>query len=386
MKPSWIQRSQYIGGNEVQLLRSGKPFFDVLKRSIREAVQSLHVQVYILASDETGQEVLRLLIEAAERGVQVYVLADAYGSLSLDKAWKEKLVRAGVYFRFFGNPFWQKRSVGRRLHQKIIVVDNRLFILGGLNIANRYNDLPGEPAWLDYAVLVHGPIVASALLRCTQLWNRKRWTRLRIRTNSHSEPVLARLSANDWLRGTYEINYRIRKAIQYARDEIWIAAAYFVPTGRMLYELRKAAQRGVSVRLLFGKYSDVGIALHATRFLYDFLFRSHMQVYEYQKGILHAKVVLVDGHWVSIGSYNLNYLSTFESLELNIDIADKAFGSTLREELAYVLQHHSEKIKPADYLKRRRIEDWLLNAASYLLLWFIAGLIAFLHRRTERPR
>lgn len=385
MGPSWIQHNQYIGGNEVQLLRSGRPFFEAVHACIQKATQTLHVQMYILSADETGQQVLRLLLEAAASGVRVFILADAYGSLYLDKSWQETLQQAGVQFRFFGNAFWQKRSIGRRLHHKIIVADNREFILGGLNIANRYNDLPGMPAWLDYAVWVRGPIAQHAQLRCTQLWNKKRWPRLRARQEPNPTPVLVRLSANDWLRGNHEINERLRQAIRHAHQEVLIAAAYFVPTGRILYELKKAARRGVSVRLLFGKYSDVGLALHATRFLYDLLFRSGMHVYEFQKGVLHAKVLLVDSQWASIGSYNLNYLSAFESLELNIDIADASFGKQLRLELESVIERDSEKINPVDYFQKLRVGDRIVNSFSFVLIWVITGLLVFLHRRTERP-
>ncbi len=383
MLPKWIHQEQYTGGNSVELLYSGKPFFDALEGCIRRTKQTLHVQVYILNPDETGRRVLELLREAAERGVRVNLLLDAYGSMDLGRQWVEEIRQAGIQFRFFGRLFSKNLSIGRRLHHKIVVADGQEMLIGGINFADRYNEVNGQPAWLDFAVLVRGPLAAYAQRRCEQIWGRKRWTRLRPLPGSH-DGMLARLSANDWLRGQQEISSRLRYAIRHTRRELIIGAAYFVPTAWMLFELRRAARRGVRIRLLLGKYSDVGLALRAARFLYDWILREGMEIHEFKEGILHAKIFVADTCWVSVGSYNLNYLSAFTSLELNLDIANQDFGLRVAKELEKILDIHCERIDPDAYLQQQALTTRICNALAFFLLWATARVVSLFNRKEGR--
>ena len=364
----------------MELLYSGKSFFDALEACIQRAQQTLWVQVYILNPDETGRWVLGLLREAAERGVRVSLLLDAYGSMDLGGQWVAEIRQAGIEFRFFGRLFSKNLSIGRRLHHKIVVADGQELLIGGINFADRYNEVQGQPAWLDFAVYLRGPLALHAQQRCAQIWARRRWARLR-HLQAGSNGVLARLSANDWLRGQQEISTRLRYAIRHARQDLIIGAAYFVPTAWMLFELRRAARRGVRVRLLLGKYSDVGLALRATRFLYDWLLREGMEVYEFKEGVLHAKIFVADNCWVSVGSYNLNYLSAFTSLELNLDIADADFGQQVAGELEKILEMRCEHIDQHIHLQRQSLFDRICNALAFFLLWATARMASCFHRK-----
>ena len=383
MLPGWIRTEQYTGGNEVTLLYSGKPFFDALEACIRGAERTLHVQVYILSPDETGLWVLQLLRDAAQRGVAVYLLLDAYGSIELGKSRVEEIRQAGVHVRFFGRLFSKNLSIGRRLHHKIVVADSRDMLIGGINFADRYNEVQGQPPWLDFGARLQGPLAGYGHKRCTQIWERRRWTRARPLPGT-AGGVLACLSANDWLRGRQEITSRLRYAIRHARHDLILGAAYFVPTARMLHELRKAARRGVRVRLLLGKYSDVGLALRATRFLYDWLLRQGMEIYEFKEGILHAKIAVADNCWASVGSYNLNFLSAFESLELNLDVADPAFAVQVATELESILETRCERICPEAHPKRQTLFTRIGNALAFGALWLTAYAVSFFDRRKER--
>ena len=383
MLPGWIRTEQYTGGNEVTLLYSGKPFFDALEACIRGAERTLHVQVYILSPDETGLWVLQLLRDAAQRGVAVYLLLDAYGSIELGKSRVEEIRQAGVHVRFFGHLFSKNLSIGRRLHHKIVVADSRDMLIGGINFADRYNEVQGQPPWLDFGARLQGPLAGYGHKRCTQIWERRRWTRARPLPGT-AGGVLACLSANDWLRGRQEITSRLRYAIRHARHDLILGAAYFVPTARMLHELRKAARRGVRVRLLLGKYSDVGLALRATRFLYDWLLRQGMEIYEFKEGILHAKIAVADNCWASVGSYNLNFLSAFESLELNLDVADPAFAVQVATELESILDTRCERICPEAHPKRQTLFTRIGNALAFGALWLTAYAVSFCDRRKER--
>ncbi len=381
--PKWIHPERYTSGNSVELLYSGKPFFDALEACIQRAQQTLYVQVYILNPDETGRWVLGLLYQAAARGVRVSLLLDAYGSMELGRQWVEEIRQAGIEFRFFGRLFSKNLSIGRRLHHKIVVVDGQEMLIGGINFADRYNEVQGQPAWLDFAVYLRGPLAAHAQQRCVQIWARRHWSRLRpLPTGPNG--VLARLSANDWLRGQQEISFRLRYAIRHAQRELLIGAAYFVPTAWMLYELRKAARRGVRIRLLLGKYSDVGLALRAARFLYDWVLREGMEIHELKEGILHAKIFVADECWVSVGSYNLNYLSAFTSLELNLDIADAHFAHQAAIELEKILETRCERIDPTTHFLRQSLLDRLGNALAFFLLWATARLVSLFNRKNGR--
>ena len=381
--PKWIHPEQYTGGNSVELLYSGKSFFDALEVCIQRAHQTLWVQVYILNPDETGRWVLGLLRGAVGRGVRVSLLLDAYGSRELGRQWVEEIREAGIEFRFFGRLFSKNLSIGRRLHHKLVVADGTEMLIGGINLADRYNEIRGQSAWLDFAVYLRGPLAAHAQQRCTQIWARRRWARLRpLPTNKYG--VLARLSANDWLRGQQEISSRLRYAIRHARQELFIGAAYFVPTAWMLFELRKAARRGVRIRLLLGRYSDVGMALRAARFLYDWILRQGIEIYEFNGGILHAKVFVADKCWVSVGSYNLNYLSAFTSLELNLDIADTNFGQYVAGELEKILQIRCERIDINTHSQRQSLFDRIGNALAFFLLWATARMLSCFHRKDRQ--
>ncbi|MFO0414240.1 MAG: phospholipase D-like domain-containing protein, partial [Bacteroidota bacterium] len=147
----------YTGRNRVSLIRGGTPYFTTLCNLIDQAKISLHLQTYIYDSDETGNLIGDRLCMAAERGVKVYVLLDGYASQNLSDDFKIKLNNSGVKLRWF-QPILKAKSFyfGRRLHHKVVVADGSRALVGGINISNRYNDLPEQPAWLDWAVETYG--------------------------------------------------------------------------------------------------------------------------------------------------------------------------------------------------------------------------------------
>lgn len=385
MLPVWIRTADYAGGNVIELLPGGKPFFEVLEALILAAREEIHFQVYILNTDETGTRVLGLLKDAVRRGVAVYLLLDAFGSSTLSKKAIREIQDSGIHFRLF-SPFFSKNlSVGRRMHHKIVVVDARVFLVGGMNIADRYNDMPEQRAWLDFAVQVSGPLARQAQERCLQLWQKKPWMRLKP-SPAHPEPMLARLRVNDWLRGKSEITAGLRKAIRQAKSSIVIAAAYFIPPRSLMTELRKATQRGVEVRILLGQASDVLLAEMATRYLYDWMLKNHIHIYEWTPTVMHAKVMVVDGVWVSLGSFNLNFLSMFESVELNVEVADAAFAQHTSAMLERIMATECEPVTKQVYLSRyrwlRRAVDWF----GFVVLWLLAHVFFFLDKKSKRPK
>ncbi len=385
MLPDWIHTASYTGTNQIELLRGGKPFFDALETCILSAREELYVQVYIFQTDETGTRVLGLLKDAVRRGVRVYLLADAFGSANLGRKTTREIQASGIQFRFFGRFLSRNLSIGRRLHHKIVVADGKQFLLGGMNIADRYNDLPGQPAWLDFGVQVNGPLALQARNRCQRLWEKKGWRRVSIH-REQAHPQLARLAVNDWLRGKSEITTGLRTAIRHADHTIDVAAAYFIPTRRFMAVLRRAARRGVRIRILLGRSSDVRLAQMATRYLYDWMLKNGIEIFEWTPTVMHAKAAVVDGAWASLGSCNLNFLSLFESVELNLEIADTPFAQNLSRVFDEIIARECEQVTEQVYASHtrqtQRVADWL----AYAILWLLAHIFFFLDRKKGRPK
>src|SRR5690606_14202528 len=162
MRGKTTASEDFVPDHKVRLLLGGRDLFSLLLHLIRQARKSIHLQVYIYEQDETGEEVANALIAAAGRGVAVYELVDGYGSQGLGNKFIKRLTGHGVHFRVFEPLFRSKHFyVGRRMHQKVLVVDARYAIVTCANIANKYNDLPEEPAWLDFALCIEGEVAVQ---------------------------------------------------------------------------------------------------------------------------------------------------------------------------------------------------------------------------------
>src|SRR5215211_2433044 len=162
---------KFTGQNNVRLVRGGKEYFDLLLELIQNAKNTIHLQTYIFDSDETGQMVGNALIDAARRGVSVFVLIDGYASKNIDREFVTTIREAGVFFRFF-EPLFKSSNFyfGRRLHHKIFVADALHSLIGGINISNRYNDMPDEQAWLDFGFYAYGKVAREFCVLCSNTW------------------------------------------------------------------------------------------------------------------------------------------------------------------------------------------------------------------------
>ena len=231
----------YTSRNQVELIRGGKAYFETLVRLLDEASHSIHFQMYILDEDETGGQVLEHLCQAAERGVSVYMLVDGYASVHLSKKRIRDIRGKGVHFRWF-EPLLRstKFYFGRRLHQKVCVADASKALVGGVNVSNRYNDLPGQTAWLDWAVLVEGEAAEKLYQVCLELWNKAGWGKskqVQFRLPSHRNPLpeetcLVRVRRQDWVRFRTEISTSYLRMIKDAREEVYMLSSYFLPGRR----------------------------------------------------------------------------------------------------------------------------------------------------------
>jgi cardiolipin synthase len=323
---------KYYGAEDIKLVYSGNNYFDVLEEIIDKSCETLHLQTYIFAADETGSRVTEALKRAAARGVKVYLLVDAFGSFPFSKTLLQDILSSGIRFRLF-SPFFSSESVflWRRLHHKIIVADKKLAMTGGINIANKYNkNTEGDP-WLDYAVLIKGDVCEYLHLLCEQFFHKKsgrilrNWIKNVTITDTEKNPHLVRFRRNDWVKGNNEIHNTYVESIVRSESSLTIVASYFLPGKNFRTLLSKAAARGVKIRVIMAGRSDISSVRLAENYLYDFYIRNNIELYEWTNSMMHGKAMIVDNTWATIGSYNFNLLSHYLSIELNADIIDKNF-------------------------------------------------------------
>lgn len=383
----------FDSNNSVSLIKGGQPYFSQLIQCIENAVSIIHLQVYIFAEDETGKLVAAALKNAVQRNVQVYLLVDGYASQSLSASFIRELKEAGIRFRFFEPVFRSTHFYfGRRMHHKVVVVDDRYALVGGINIADRYNDIQGIPAWLDFALFLEGDLAKELSLLCWKTWNGFMLAGKKIPINN--SPVLlpasfnrmpVRMRRNDWVRRKNQISRTYLEMFRTAKKEVIICSSYFLPGRVLRRNILMAVARGVQVKLLLAGLSDVKVAKHAERFMYDWLLRNKVQIYEYEEKVLHAKIAVCDGEWMTAGSYNINNISAYASIELNLDVRDAAFALSVKDQLESIIDEQCEEVTLE---KHQRTYNWFTQFRRWISYNLVRGLIrlfTFYFRQEQLP-
>lgn len=374
--------NKYSENNRVRWVTGGHPYFDHLLDLISRAEATLHLQTYIFAEDETGRLVSRALVEAARRGVEVFLMVDGYASQSLSKDFIGTLKMQGVNFKFF-EPLFRSRKfyLGRRLHHKICVIDMRYALVGGINIADNYNDLPGNPAWLDFALSVEGEIVQELLILCQKTWSGfqslKRTPQIK-NSLSFSIPEedrsQVRMRRNDWVRWKDEISLSYIELLRGAKSQVTILSSYFLPGRIFRRAIRNARNRGVEVTVIVTGISDVKIAKMAERFMYEWLLANGVRIFEFNGTVLHGKLAICDDKWITLGSFNVNDISTYASVELNLDVINPVFVSEVRNHLEQNVISNSTLITDSYRASRtngfKRFVQWSAFATIRTLIYF----------------
>ena len=370
----------YRSGHSIELLRSGENFFASCEKVIDEAKHYIHFQTYIVDDDATGRRIVDALIRAAERRVRVYFLLDAYGGDSFSKDLINKVEKAGILFRLFSPGLITKGfQLSLRLHHKVLLADGVTAIIGGMNVADRYHGKTGSKEWLDFAILIKGPECAHVLFILKGLWNKAFISRKErsLETLHHpvhyEDNVRVKVLQNNWYRNKIEILKSYRSALKHARNRMTIFASYFLPGRNERRLLRNASRRGVDIKIVLAAESDAPVFKRATNFLYDFILRNNITIYEYLPSNLHAKVATVDGSWSTIGSYNMNHLSDYGSVEMNADILDAPFAEKFEEILLEIIKNDCRQVTFKEYIKRK---TWLFQFTD----WFFYQMIRIMMR------
>jgi cardiolipin synthase len=387
-------------GHELQLLEGTRELFPALIEAMDAARREIHFETYIFDFTGSGAEVAAALERAAARGVRTCVAVDGLGTGRAPDDWAGRLARAGVQWRIYSpvSPLALLLPTRwRRLHRKLCVVDGRVAFCGGINVLDDFHD----PSWgalqaprLDFAVRVTGPLVADAHRTVALLWRRLQAVHdLRHRrlheamqdladvapssppSRSASGGVHAALLLRDNLGSRKRIEHAYLKAIGGARHEIVIANAYFIPGRKLRNALVRAAQRGVRVQLLLQGRYEYFMQYHASRPVYGMLLDAGVEIHEYAPSFLHAKVAVIDGHWATVGSSNLDPLSLLLAREANVAIEDPAFAQQLLARLRQAMRSEGEHMEMARFGQRpwlQRCKERVAMAVMRLGL-FITG-------------
>ncbi|MCI0464308.1 MAG: cardiolipin synthase [Gemmataceae bacterium] len=318
-------------GNSVDFYHEGRPAFDAMLQAIRSARHHVHLETFIFRTDQTGGAFLEALAARARDGVKVRLLYDAMGSHNLWQSTLRALRDAGGKSSLFlpVNPFRRRFQVNMRNHRKILVVDGDVGFVGGLNIGDEYlGKSPRFGFWRDTHMRLRGPVVADLQRVFAEDWNFASGERLVEQGGKDTDrdyyhpreaggPYLAQLidsGPDRELKGIREIYFA---AILNARRRVWIASPYFIPDAGLRDALRLAGQTGVDVRLLGQYRPDKWLPQYAAQYYWNEMLHAGVKVYQYTKGMMHAKVVLVDDEWASVGTANLDNRSLHLNFEVN---------------------------------------------------------------------
>ncbi len=375
-------------GNRITLLQNGDAYFPALEAALDRAVYDIYLETYIFENDHTGRRIAEALRRAALRGVTTHLLIDGFGSNGLPKTMIDYLKEAGVMvlkFRPQISPWTLRRRRLRRLHRKIVVIDRSLAFVGGLNIIDDL-DMPGQTSpRYDYAVSVEGPLVKKIYTSTRRLWLRAVWSG-RLRFDWHLDKKRKAPPPPESvgrMRSTFLVrdNFRHRRdienayllAIEQAKSEIILANAYFLPGLNFRHALMAAADRGVRVVLLLQGKIEHRLAHYASRALFGSFLDAGIEIYEYHESILHAKVAVIDNHWATVGSSNLDPFSLLLALEANIVVLDQNFATALRDSLELAIKAGARRVSEENWRsqpKMLRLVCWL----SYGLIRLMAGI------------
>jgi cardiolipin synthase A/B len=380
--------TEFVSGNRITLLRSGVEYFPALAAEFDAAQREIHLETYIYEDDVAGRTIAAALARAARRGVATYVMVDGFGSKDLDAELIEGLRAAGVRFLVYRpniSPWTFRRARLRRMHRKVAVIDARVAFVGGINIIDDMDTPKHTPPRFDYAVRIDGPLVARIHPAVKRLWALVTATQFK-----SARPQLrglgpftvprggqrAALVIRDNFAHRRDIEQAYLAAIRHARSEIIIASAYFFPGQSFRRALTVAAARGVRVILLLQGRVEYVLLHYASRALYGAFLDAGIEIHEYHRSFMHAKVAVIDRHWATVGSSNIDPFSLLLAREANVVIEDDSFAGQLRDSLlaaitkgAVQVRHESWSTQPLGV----RVVTWM----SYGVARLLTGLFAY---------
>jgi cardiolipin synthase A/B len=345
-------------GNGVTVLKNGVQIFPAMLAAIRSAKKTINLEFYIYWDGSVGRGFAEALAERARAGVEVKVILDAVGSAPMSQSLIDFLGRNGVDLEWYHPLRWYTLSrLNHRTHRKVLVVDGEVGFTGGVGIADSWlGDADSKDHWRETVVRVEGPVVTQMQFAFMDNWVKSRgelltgldyFPAIEARGNHLTQVIKSSPSEGS---STAKLLYII--SIVSAIRSIYISTAYFVPDSDTIRALEGAVRRGVDVRVIVpGEYTDVPIARQASRLQYEMLLRRGIKIYEYQPTMMHAKTMIVDGIWSTVGSSNFDDRSFRLNDEVNVNVYDEGIAAQL-EEMFHDDLKQSVQITPRKWLRR----------------------------------
>jgi cardiolipin synthase A/B len=371
--------SDWTSGNELTLLENGEQYFPRLLEAVDAARYEVLLETFIWLEDEVGRQLHQALVRAARRGVSVRCMVDGYGSPGFTREFLDQLTEAGVRVDAFDprpTLLRMRTNMLCRLHRKIVVIDGSIAFIGGINYSADHLRSFGEESKQDYAVEVKGPVVRDIRTFCRYgkdinagaPWARWRyWLRRfpREMINPH-ENAQALFVYRDNDQHPTDIETMYRAGIRSAKSRIVIANAYFFPGYRFIRDLRGAADRGVDVQLIMQGKPDRPLSVGAASILYDDLLSMGVRIWQYTERPLHGKVAVIDDHWATVGSSNLDPFSFGLNLEANLFVLDRRFNEDLRRSLGRLIAESCTELTPDGAPRRSALRRLILTFGYHL--------------------
>ena len=344
-------------GNRVEVLTNGDQIFPSMLEAIYSARKTLNLVTFVYWKGPIAPQIAAAISEKAREGVRCNVLLDAIGAAPIDISLIEEMEQAGVKVAWFRPPRWHNlNKLNNRTHRKILVIDGGVGFTGGVGIAEEWMGDAQDPLhWRDTHVRVEGPAVRGLQGAFCENWLEATGEVLAGEDYLPSLPALptgegvcCQVTRSQAGVGDTNIETLFFLAIAAARKRLWITTAYFVPRPALVEVLKEAALRGVDVRILVpGPHMNHKIARVAGRANYNTLLKKGINIYEYQPTMLHAKTLVVDGVWATIGSTNFDNRSFALNDEANLSVYDLKMAKQLEEQFIFDLERSNE-------IKRRR--------------------------------
>ena len=323
-------------GNHVEILRNGVQIFPSMLAAIRGAKKTINMEFYIYWDGEVSRQFAEALAERARAGVAVKIVLDAVGSAEMSQSMIDFLTRNGIDLEWYHPLRWYTLSrFNHRTHRKLLIVDGAIGFSGGVGIADDWlGDADAEHHWRETVARVEGPVVAQMQFAFLDNWIKSRGELL---TGLAYFPALEKkgdhltqVIKSSPTEGSSTVKLMYVISIVSARKSIYISNAYFVPDRDVRRALEGAVRRGVDIRVIVpGEFSDVPLVRQASRWHYDLLLRRGIRIYEYKPTMMHAKTMVVDGLWTTIGSSNFDDRSFRLNDEVNVNIYDQGIAARM---------------------------------------------------------
>ncbi|MEH7253056.1 cardiolipin synthase [Neobacillus niacini] len=363
---SYLDRVTLTSQNQntrTKILKNGEETFLEMKRVLMEAKDFIHLEYYIFRYDRLGQELIDILTDKVKEGVEVRLIYDAFGSASLSERDSRKIAESGIQLQ----PFlplkwgWFTQKFNFRNHRKIIVVDGKIGFVGGLNVGVEYLGEDNRYGfWCDTHVLLEGEAVQTLHAVFLVDWKYACGDKL----FEDSRYLQAVQADGDGLvhvvatgPETRDMSDHFYAMISCATESIWIASPYFIPNQAIMTALRVAAKKGIQVRLMVPESNDGFLTQYATQSYFPELLRAGIELYMYQKGFLHKKVIIVDGDMATIGTANIDLRSFHLNFEVNLFLTGTA---SIHDLVTYYEEdlNESRRIRPVEFYKRNLGVKW----------------------------